>query len=160
MGANNCTHIAIITAGRNFPICRRIEFALRLSVCLNPALSEVELDFAIHMRRAALSISQHRHNAKNPYSGKGAHDIMLCAMPQIEAIIAEKGDNAKSFGYTNRSGRWVYSRRLVVQVSGGALARTSSVAPSIKIKSNFRGNRVDTIFRAGLIALLFFFASH
>jgi len=28
---------------------------------------------------------------------------------------------------------------LVVQVSGGALARTSSVAPSIKIKSNFAG---------------------
>ena len=44
----------------------------------------------------------------------------------------------------------------MVQVSGGALARTSSVAPSIKIKSNFRGNRVDTIFRAGLLALLFF----
>ena len=46
---------------------------------------------------------------------------------------------------------------LVVQVSGGTLARTSSVAPSIKIKSNLRGNRVDTIFRAGLRALLFFF---
>jgi len=46
---------------------------------------------------------------------------------------------------------------LVVQVSGGALARTSSVAPSIKIKSKFSGkNRVDTIFRAGLSALLFF----
>jgi hypothetical protein len=28
---------------------------------------------------------------------------------------------------------------LVVQVSGGALARTSSVAPSIKIKSKFSG---------------------
>jgi hemoglobin-like flavoprotein len=49
---------------------------------------------------------------------------------------------------------------LVVQVSGGALARTSSVAPSIKIKSNFRGNRVDTIFRAGLRALLFFLLGH
>jgi hypothetical protein len=46
---------------------------------------------------------------------------------------------------------------LVVQVSGGALARTSSVAPSIKIKSKFSGKlRVDTIFRAGLLALLFF----
>ena len=46
----------------------------------------------------------------------------------------------------------------MVQVSGGALARTSSVAPSIKIKSNFRGyKRVDTIFRAGLLALLFFY---
>ena len=45
----------------------------------------------------------------------------------------------------------------MVQVSGGALARTSGVAPSIKIKSKFSGkNRVDTIFRAGLSALLFF----
>jgi len=45
----------------------------------------------------------------------------------------------------------------VVQVSGGALTRTSSVAPSIKIKSKFSGKlRVDTIFRAGLAALLFF----
>ena len=44
----------------------------------------------------------------------------------------------------------------MVQVSGGALTRTSSVAPSIKIKSNYRGNRVDTIFGAGLGALLFF----
>jgi hypothetical protein len=47
---------------------------------------------------------------------------------------------------------------LVVQVSGGALTRTSSVASTIKIKSTFsRKLRVDTIFGAGLIALLFFF---
>ena len=39
---------------------------------------------------------------------------------------------------------------------GRSPARTSSVNPSIKIKSKFRGNRVDTIFRAGLPALLFF----
>ena len=46
---------------------------------------------------------------------------------------------------------------LVVQVSGGALTRTSSVASTIKIKSTFsRKLRVDTIFRAGLSALLFF----
>ena len=47
---------------------------------------------------------------------------------------------------------------LVVQVSGGALTRTSSVASIIKIKSKFsRKLRVDTIFGAGLSALLFFF---
>ena len=47
---------------------------------------------------------------------------------------------------------------LVVQVSGGALTRTSSVASTIKIKSTFsRKLRVDTIFGAGLSALLFFF---
>ena len=41
---------------------------------------------------------------------------------------------------------------------GRSPARTSSVTPSIKIKSEFLGeNRVDTIFRAGLGALLFFF---
>src|SRR6266480_1645058 len=56
-----------------------------------------------------------------------------------------------------RAQAWSQGRSLVVQVSGGALARTSSVAPSIKIKSKFSGkNRVDTIFRAGLSALLFF----
>jgi hypothetical protein len=57
---------------------------------------------------------------------------------------------------TSAGSGWPQGRSLVVQVSGGALARTSSVNPSIKIKSNFRGNRVDTIFRAGLLALLFF----
>ena len=46
---------------------------------------------------------------------------------------------------------------LVVQVSGGALTRTSSVASIINIKSKFsRKLRVDTIFGAGLRALLFF----
>jgi hypothetical protein len=46
---------------------------------------------------------------------------------------------------------------LVVQVSGGALTRTSSVASTIKIKSTFsRKLRVDTIFGAGPSALLFF----
>jgi len=34
---------------------------------------------------------------------------------------------------------WSQGRSLVVQVSGGALARTSSVAPSIKIKSKYSG---------------------
>src|ERR1700730_13163072 len=63
----------------------------------------------------------------------------------------------KRWSTTDGSG-WSQGSSLVVQVSGGALARTSSVAPSIKIKSKiFRGNRVDTIFGAGLIALLFFF---
>jgi hypothetical protein len=57
---------------------------------------------------------------------------------------------------TSAGSGWPRGSSLVVQVSGGALARTSSVNPSIKIKSNFRGNRVDTIFRAGLRALLFF----
>ena len=46
----------------------------------------------------------------------------------------------------------------MVQVSGGALTRTSSVASTIKIKSKLaRKLRVDTIFGAGLSALLFFF---
>src|SRR6267378_2987755 len=59
---------------------------------------------------------------------------------------------------TSAASGWPRGSSLVVQVSGGALARTSSVAPSIKIKSNFRGyKRVDTIFRAGLLALLFFY---
>jgi hypothetical protein len=57
---------------------------------------------------------------------------------------------------TSAGSGWPQGRSLVVQVSGGALARTSSVNPSIKIKSNFRGNRVDTIFRAGRKPCSFF----
>ena len=40
---------------------------------------------------------------------------------------------------TSAGSGWPQGSSLVVQVSGGALARTSSVAPSIKIKSNFSG---------------------
>lgn len=47
---------------------------------------------------------------------------------------------------------------LVVQVSGGALTRTSSVASTIKIKSKFsRKLRVDTIFEQGSEPCSFFF---
>ena len=46
---------------------------------------------------------------------------------------------------------------LVVQVSGGALTRTSSVASTIKIKSKFsRKLRVDTIFEQGTEPCSFF----
>ena len=46
---------------------------------------------------------------------------------------------------------------LVVQVSGGALTRTSSVASTIKIKSTFaRKLRVDTIFEQGSEPCSFF----
>ena len=45
----------------------------------------------------------------------------------------------------------------MVQVSGGALTRTSSVASTIKIKSKFsRKLRVDTIFEQGLMPCSFF----
>jgi hypothetical protein len=40
---------------------------------------------------------------------------------------------------SNAGSGWPRGSSLVVQVSGGALARTSSVAPSIKIKSKFSG---------------------
>src|SRR5437868_13405647 len=57
---------------------------------------------------------------------------------------------------TSAGSGWPRGFSLVVQGSGGALTRTSSVAPSIKIKSNFRGNMVDTIFGAGLAPCSFF----
>ena len=59
---------------------------------------------------------------------------------------------------TSAGSGWPRGFSLVVQVSGGALTRTSSVAPSIKIKSNFRGNRVDTIFGAGFAPCSFFWS--
>src|SRR3981081_1103909 len=75
--------------------------------------------------------------------------------PNFEQSLPKMVTKRKRWSTSAGSG-WPQGRSLVVQVSGGALARTSSVNPSIKIKSNFRGNRVDTIFRAGLLALLFF----
>ena len=58
---------------------------------------------------------------------------------------------------TNSSSGWPRGLSLVVQVSGGALTRTSSVASTIKIKSKFsRKLRVDTIFEQGLAPCSFF----
>src|SRR3954463_5105 len=59
---------------------------------------------------------------------------------------------------TNPSSGWPRGSSLVVQVSGGALTRISSVASTIKIKSTFaRKLRVDTIFEQGLAPCSFFF---
>jgi hypothetical protein len=44
----------------------------------------------------------------------------------------------------------------VVQVSGGALARTSSVNPSIKIKSNLREKGSTQFLEQGFRPALFF----
>jgi hypothetical protein len=44
----------------------------------------------------------------------------------------------------------------VVQVSGGALARISSVNPSIKIKSNLRGKGSTQFLEQGFRPALFF----
>src|SRR5437660_7934112 len=59
---------------------------------------------------------------------------------------------------TNQGSGWPRGSSLVVQVSGGALTRTSSVALTIKIKSKFSGKlRVDTIFEQGSEPCSFFF---
>ena len=79
--------------------------------------------------------------------------FVVCS--NFEQSLPKMVTNEKRWSTTASSG-WPQGRSLVVQVSGGALTRTSSVNPSIKIKSNFRENRVDTILRAGLPALLFF----
>jgi hypothetical protein len=47
---------------------------------------------------------------------------------------------------TSAGSGWPQGLSLVVQVSGGALARTSSVAPPIKIKSKFCGEIGSTQF--------------
>src|SRR5438128_1552373 len=74
---------------------------------------------------------------------------------KIEQSLPQIVTRRKKWSTSACSG-WPRGFSLVVQVSGGALTRTSSVAPSIKIKSNFRGNRVDTIFGAGLAPCSFF----
>jgi hypothetical protein len=35
IGAKTCTHIAMMTTGKNFPNCRRIEFSSRFTTLLN-----------------------------------------------------------------------------------------------------------------------------
>jgi hypothetical protein len=55
------------------------------------------------------------------------------ALPQKWTFNAEKRDNQEMFSYKTASARYGLSpHRLVVQVSGGALTRTSSVTPSNK----------------------------
>jgi hypothetical protein len=60
---------------------------------------------------------------------------------------------------TSAASGWPRGSSLVVQVSGGALTRTSSVASSIKIKSNFFGEIGSTQFleQGSRPALFFFF---
>jgi hypothetical protein len=59
-------------------------------------------------------------------------------MLEFCTIVAENDDKTKKMVYQCRL-RLPQGLSLVVQVSGGALARTSSVAPSIKSKSKFSG---------------------
>ena len=58
---------------------------------------------------------------------------------------------------TSLNAEWVARLALVVQVSGGTLTRTMQRHPANQQQIQIRGNnRVDTIFGAGLDALLFF----
>jgi hypothetical protein len=51
-------------------------------------------------------------------------------MPQIWTIVAEIDDSTKSLGYDQPADRFGFgASSLVVQVSGGALTRSSSVTP-------------------------------
>ena len=60
------------------------------------------------------------------------------------------GDRPLILVYDSRPQTGRKAEGLVVQVSGGALTRKSSVDPSTKIKSRIRENRDDTILGAGL----------
>src|SRR5258708_17509942 len=57
---------------------------------------------------------------------------------------------------TSAGSGWPQGQSLVVQVSGGARRAQAASTRQSRSNPNFRGNRVDTIFRAGLRALLFF----
>src|SRR6202011_1137883 len=58
---------------------------------------------------------------------------------------------------SNAGSDWPRGSSLVVQVSGGALARTSSVVPPIKIKSKFSGKSGRHNFWSRAKAPLFIF---
>ena len=72
----------------------------------------------------------------------------------FEQSLPKKMTRQKS--WSTNLGPGFRKERLVVQVSGGALTRISSVARQPISNSN-RENRVDTISRAGHATLLFFF---
>jgi hypothetical protein len=74
----------------------------------------------------------------------------------FEQSLLKLMTSRKRWSTTTTSG-WPQGRSLVVQVSGGALTRTSGVAPSIKIKSKFFGEIGSTQFLSRARALLFFF---
>src|SRR3954462_13744784 len=65
-----------------------------------------------------------------------SHHFAKCS--KIEQSLPQIVTRRKKWSTSACSG-WPRGFSLVVQVSGGALTRTSSVAPSIKIKSNFSG---------------------
>jgi hypothetical protein len=83
-----------------------------------------------------------------------SNHFQICT--KFEHSLPRKVTRSKTSSTTTGSD-WPQGHRLVVQVSGGTLTRKSSVTPLINTKSESAGKyRVDTIFRAGLVALLFF----
>src|ERR1700756_5524968 len=72
----------------------------------------------------------------------------------FEQSLPKKMTRQKS--WSTNLGPGFREERLVVQVSGGALTRTSSVA-RLRTSNLNRENRVDTISRAGHATLLVFF---
>ena len=83
MGANNCTHIAIMTTGMNFPICQRIEFAPYISAMLKLRAHRSRYDVRFQRLAKHTFNQQNQRCAKTPYSGKGDSDRINCAPPQI-----------------------------------------------------------------------------
>ena len=78
--------------------------------------------------------------------------------PNFEQSLLKMVTRRKRWSTSAGSG-WPRGSSLVVQVSGGAWRAQAASPRQSKSNPNFRGNRVDTIFRAGLDALLFFWWS-
>jgi hypothetical protein len=162
IGARICTTSAIRTMGRNFRSRRRMNRSTRFdnayyshwgSRCRGPALPV----YGLHTH--ALPVGNYsaiwkellhfpvlfcaRPPLKSPYWRfvrnrwwRNSNHFAKCS--NFEQSLPEMVTRPSRWSTSAGSG-WPRGLSLVVQVSGGALARTSSVAPSIKIKSKFAG---------------------
>ena len=90
--------------------------------------------------------------SRNPRS-RGCKDYLTCLNFEQSLLKMmtrrKRWSNSACSGWPKGSAWWSKSREEPRRAK-------SSANPSIKTKTNFRGNRVDTIIRAGHRALLFF----
>jgi hypothetical protein len=100
-----------------------------------PPLTRRALDFAAHFTPSFIPNSQFGSGHCNPEWRNRDH-FANCS--NFEQSLLKLMTRRKRWSTSAGSG-WPEGCSLVVQVSGGALARTSSVNPSIKIKSKFSG---------------------
>jgi hypothetical protein len=121
------------------------------SVQWNPAIADYQTRFPVHFCTCVtVNSRQFEYNRR----WLNLNHFEKCS--NFEQSLLKMVTRRKRWSTSPGSG-WPEGRSLVVQVSGGALARTSSVNPPTKIKSNFCREIGSTHhFEQGLRPALFF----